>query len=370
MEGPVDESATPPPGAWAPPPLPPPPAFAAGDAPAGEWTAAPPAPYPYPYPAPALYQTLPGWGWGWGWGWGAVPEDSIPAAWGAAGCGASEAWRSATWPPAELGAAELAAGALPAAAWEQQGMGAGGVMAQQPCCLDPQCAGCPLPHPAAGWAAGPPPQFEACAALAAAQQQQGQLLMDPQNALLAATQQQQALYYQQQCPPPHLQPSPPLAFAISAPAPAPASAAPPRRPSAQPRLARKKKAALPAEPSFGSNGDGLGGGGGSAALVFSGEPSTAELEVVEGVAEEEAGAGGADQGEHCAGSEGEGAGAGVPRLAPARQLAAQPSIAYDRSPRPTAWAPFTFAEYQVPCQGGCRGGLAGWLAETSRQPAG
>lgn len=120
-------------------------------------------------------------------------------------------------------------------------------------------------------------------------------------------------------------------FAISPPS-------PPHR-GRQQRLARKPKAALPAEPSFGSNSDAEGG-----ALLFSGEPSQVEVGEMgtDGGAPASAPLTGRPPRPH---RRSHSAGGAVP-TAPKPPLHRYPSVAYDRAPRPVQFKPYTFAEYQ------------------------
>ena len=201
--------------------------------------------------------------------------------------------------------------------------------------MPPEAWGCSVPPAAAAATAG-----EAPADPQAAERWQWQQWQQWQQYEAAMAMQQQAMLagaYQQA----------PL-FAISPPGPHHRRGPPA---DGQQRLARKPKAALPAEPSYGCNSDGLEGGGSSSALLFSGEPSQAE------VGEGEAGAAGgrpprAHRRSHSSG----GASPAGPRAGHARSysggaaaqppLARQPSVAYDRAPRPVQWRPYTFADFQ------------------------
>lgn len=302
------------PGAWGLPP--PPPQGAESEA----WA------QPDPCPMPTAYYTQPPPGWGGG--PAAAADECIPTAWGNAGSGGGALpWRCATWPPAD----QIGAGVVheapppPMPSWQAP---------YHDLCQHQRSAQQCYLEQGIGYAAGRQPWADPMQryALTAAHEQQQQ------------QQQQQAMYFQQQylaCPPPQLQQQAgPVLFAISPPQPI-------GRRTSQPRLPRKKKAALPAEPSFGCNSDGLGDGGSSAALLFSGEPSVAELQQVQEGDEESD-----EEGE---GQEGEAAEQGAaPAVPHQRQLQQQPSIAYDRLPRPVAWRPYTYAEYQASC-------LPGWV---------
>ncbi len=209
-----------------------------------------------------------------------IPGDSIPAAWGGV-------------PP------EVWAGYAPAEAWAGYGAAPGCPAGEGP--FDPQ-----MLEQWQQWQ-----QWQQYEAAMAAQQQAaaGPLLL-------------QGYPYQQA----------PL-FAISPPG-------PPHR-AHQQRLARKPKAALPAEPSFGSNSDAEGG-----ALLFSGEPSQAEVgeAAADGGAPASAALGGRPPRTH---RRSQSAGGALPAsAAPKPPLHRHPSVAYDRAPRPVQFKPYTLAEYQ------------------------
>lgn len=251
--------------------------------------AAPPSP-DFPPPPPPGAAPPPEWGYDWPAayppGMQPISGDSIPAAWGGVPPDA--------WP-----------GYAPPEAW-------GGYAVAPPNCLPSEA---PLdPQALEQWQQWQ--QWQQYEAAVAAQQQAAGLAM------------YQGHPYQQA----------PL-FAISPPG-------PPHR-AHQRRLARKPKAALPAEPSFGSNSDAEGG-----ALLFSGEPSQVE------VGEPGAGAAGGGSSGAQAGTPPSGrpprphrrsrsaSGAVPSAAAPAAPLHRYPSVAYDRAPRPVQFKPYTFADYQ------------------------
>lgn len=319
MQRAAAEALAPPgePGAAAAAP-PPPPAAAA------QWGTS----EPWAYPAHDAYYAQPPW----------VPSPagsaepgSIPAAWGDPAAG----WACAAAPSAAVAYAPCPGDAqLPP--YLDPGYQQWLMAAQQQGAADP------------AW--GPAdPQSQACWGHGDLQQQQQQWALYQMAAqqqqelqMLAAFQQAQRGYFQA--------PQVPV-FAISPPAPrhAPAQHPPPHcAPAEHPHphrgLARKPKVALPAEPSFGCNGDGLDAGDSSAALVFSGEPSLSE---VPEPAWEGAGPAAPAQGSVPGGpaplARSASSGAAV---APAQGTQGQPTIAYDRAPRPVTWRPYTFESYQ------------------------
>lgn len=137
----------------------------------------------------------------------------------------------------------------------------------------------------------------------------------------------------------HQQPCglPAPAFAISPPAPPP--------PARQGRLvARRKKAALPAEPSFGCDSDNLEGGA-SAVLLLSAEASQAPDELPVAAAVDEAQALGPPRSRAASLDASAAASAAKGARAPAAQPA-QPSIEFDRAPRAVEWRPYSLSEYR------------------------
>ncbi|KAL4457901.1 hypothetical protein ABPG75_012766 [Micractinium tetrahymenae] len=130
---------------------------------------------------------------------------------------------------------------------------------------------------------------------------------------------------------------PPPAFAISPPAPAQAAR--------QGRLvARKKKAALPAEPSFGCDSGNLEGGS-SAVLLLSAEASQAPDELAAAGAGEQALGTPRSRAPSLAAASAAAAATAEASSGPAAQPA-QPSIEFDKAPRTVEWRPYSLAEYR------------------------
>lgn len=231
--------------------------------------------------------------------WGFAPPhpdwQPIPAEWGSAG-------GFATWPVPGVDP-----GCWPV---DPAAMAAGPYQPYADC--PPAFYGATLPDTAyAGWQGAD--EEQQAYMMMAVQQQQQQMGMMPHG----------ACYPQPYWGPPPPQyvlygPPHPPAYSISPPAPAPQH-------WAAGRLARKKKAALPAEPSFGCDTDGLDGGG-SAVLLHSAEPSQAAL-------------GGEDQGGGDLASPRRGGGGGddSPRSAQQAQQTQQPRLEYDKAPRQVGW---------------------------------
>jgi hypothetical protein len=118
----------------------------------------------------------------------------------------------------------------------------------------------------------------------------------------------------------------------------------PRQPQGQQgqgRLARKKKAAMPAEASFGCDSSCLGGDN-SAVLLPSAEASQ-EGQAARDAAESS----GQQQQQPQESSASSPSAAAAAAAAAAGQCQRQPpSIEYDKAPRPVEWRPYSFAEYR------------------------
>ncbi|KAL4424999.1 hypothetical protein ABPG77_002884 [Micractinium sp. CCAP 211/92] len=129
------------------------------------------------------------------------------------------------------------------------------------------------------------------------------------------------------------------AFAISPPAPAQAAG--------QGRLvARRKKAALPAEPSFGCDSGNLEGGNG-AVLLLSAEASQAPEEIAAAAAAStEMQLVAATQHSRAASLAAADAAASAEGSAEPAAQPAQPSIAFDKAPRAVEWRPYSLADYR------------------------
>ena len=255
-------------------------------------------------------------------GWApSAPWDSIPAAWSGLDGGAAYYWGAAPWQHSEAAGAWASEAPPPACLDAQQFQQ---LMQQQQQQQQEQ-------HQAYAYMV--PPGHDP-------QQQGGWWWRDTEGYQLAAEQhaaawhayQAQVGHFQHQLA--LCQPSP--VFAISPPA-------PPR--AHEQRLARKKKAALPAEQSYGSN-DGLSGGGSSTALVFSAEASLADVpELPTATGEERACEPRAPPGPPAAThSRSRSGGSGTRTQAP--PVPRQPAIAYDRAPRPVQFRPYSYQEYQ------------------------